>query len=84
MQINKAGLHVRSFVQPSQIPLQGMKRLTGNEALSSNLVLVVDDDWNWLVDPVEHVAIDIGYEPLEPCGGDKKEGQISRLVIMGM
>ena len=53
------------------------------KALSSNLVLVVDDDWNMLADPVEHVAIDIGHEPLESCG-DKKEGQISRLVIMGM
>jgi len=28
-----------------------------------------------------HVAIDIGYEPLEPCG-DKKEGQISRYVAL--
>jgi len=51
------------------------------KALSSNLVLVVDDDWNMLVDPVEHVAIDIGHEPLEPCG-DKKEGQISRYVAL--
>jgi len=58
--------------------LMGMR----GKALSSNLVLVVDDDWNMWVDPVEHVAIDIGYEPLEPCGGDKKEGQISRYVAL--
>jgi len=57
--------------------LMGMR----GKALSSNLVLVVDDDWNMLVDPVEHVAIDIGHEPLEPCG-DKKEGQISRYVAL--
>jgi len=58
--------------------LMGMR----GKALSSNLVLVVDDDWNMLADPVEHVAIDIGQEPLEPCGGDKKEGQISRYVAL--
>jgi len=57
--------------------LMGMR----GKALSSNLVLVVDDDWNDVVDPVEHVAIDIGHEPLEPCG-DKKEGQISRYVAL--
>ena len=67
--------------------------MRGNEALSSNLVLAVDGPIDkQLFLPYEkvilhpekvHVAIDIGYEPLEPCG-DKKEGQISRLVNMGM
>jgi len=68
--------------------LMGMR---GNEALSSNLVLAVDGPIDkQLFLPYEkvilhpekvHVAIDIGYEPLEPCG-DKKEGQISRYVAL--
>ena len=70
--------------------------MKGNEALSSSLVLAVDgpiDEQDLFVGEkvilqpdmwyMWHVAIDIGYEPLEPCG-DKKEGQISRLVNMGM
>jgi len=68
--------------------LMGMR---GNEALSSNLVLAVDGPIDkQLFLPYEkvilhpekvHVAIDIGYESLEPCG-DKKEGQISRYVAL--
>jgi len=69
--------------------LMGMR---GNEALSSSLVLAVDGpideqdlflgDQKVILQPEKvHVAIDIGYESLEPCG-DKKEGQISRYVAL--
>jgi len=72
--------------------LMGMR---GNEAISSSLVLAVDGPSGLgrgqtqlylgekvIMQPEKvHVAIDIGYESLQPCG-DKKEGQISRYVAL--